>query len=276
MRTHTDLKTVLMLVVIKSAPCSWRTDALWHSVRRWIIYDVSHHRQTGCNGQTIAGALSLPSRALSSRYLCPSVTHVHSLSICYTHTHTHTRLGRLLSKRNCLQITECFLITVVIPTQCWVSLWLLYRCIWMTLEYRRLNGVSFHFNSAIIVILQERSSIFHLLKDGFINFFFLIISNVEPYALSFPLLLLLPLWSQSVSFLLSFLPLVSSLLNHSTLLSPQSVIWPLLSFSANIMDCLYTLVSVSFSFFCLSLTFKCLFSTSYIFPSLLSLLLRPL
>lgn len=171
MRTHTDLKTVLMLVVIKSAPCSWRTDALWHSVRRWIIYDVSHHRQTGCNGQTIAGALSLPSRALSSRYLCPSVTHVHSLSICYTHTHTHTRLGRLLSKRNCLQITECFLITVVIPTQCWVSLWLLYRCIWMTLEYRRLNGVSFHFNSTIIVILQERSSIFHLLKDGFINFF---------------------------------------------------------------------------------------------------------
>lgn len=216
-----------------------------------------------CPAERSAAAISVP----------PSHTFTHYPSV--THTHTHTRLGRLLSKRNCLQITECFLITVVIPTQCWVSLWLLYRCIWMTLEYRRLNGVSFHFNSTIIVILQERSSIFHLLKDGFINFF-LIISNVEPYALSFPLLLLLPLWSQSVSFLLSFLPLVSSLLNHSTLLSPQSVIWPLLSFSANIMDCLYTLVSVSFSFFCLSLTFKCLFSTSYIFPSLLSLLLRPL
>ena len=172
--THLLFKQCVYVHGNKGAPRSWWTDALWHIDRWWIICDVSHHRQTGCNRQTIAGALSLPSRALSSHYLCPSVTHVHSLSIRYTHTHTHThtRLGRLLSKCNCLQITECFLITVVIPTRCWVSLWLLYRCIWMTLEYRRLNGISFHFNSAIITILQERSSIFHLLKDGFINFLF--------------------------------------------------------------------------------------------------------
>lgn len=48
-----------------------------------------HHEQTRCNRQTIARALSLAGRALASRYLCPCVTHVGSLSICYAHTDTH-------------------------------------------------------------------------------------------------------------------------------------------------------------------------------------------
>lgn len=123
------------------------------------VMDKQLQEHYHCPAERSAAAISVP----------PSHTFTHYPSV--THTHTHTRLGRLLSKRNCLQITECFLITVVIPTQCWVSLWLLYRCIWMTLEYRRLNGVSFHFNSTIIVILQERSSIFHLLKMALLIFF---------------------------------------------------------------------------------------------------------
>lgn len=65
-------------------------------------YLQRHHEQTRCNRQTIARALSLAGRALASRYLCPCVTHVGSLSICYTHTDTQGWEGYL-------QITDCFL-----------------------------------------------------------------------------------------------------------------------------------------------------------------------
>lgn len=51
-------------------------------------YLQRHHEQTRCNRQTIARALSPAGRALASRYLCPCVTHVGSLSICSTHTDT--------------------------------------------------------------------------------------------------------------------------------------------------------------------------------------------
>lgn len=51
------------------------------------VMDYLQHKQTDCNRQTTARPLSLPGTALASHYLCPFVTHIHSLSICYTQKH---------------------------------------------------------------------------------------------------------------------------------------------------------------------------------------------
>lgn len=71
--------------VTKVSRAQHSRQTLWHSVQCGIISDGSVSKQRH-NRQTIAEALSPPARVLGEDYLCPSVTHVDSLSGGYTLT----------------------------------------------------------------------------------------------------------------------------------------------------------------------------------------------
>lgn len=150
-----------MVVKVRTACCSWQTEMLWHSVQWWIIYEVS------TNKQAVIG------KQLHKHYHCPAERSPATISVPLSHKftyypfvkHTHTQGWKgYFSKCNCLQITECFLMTVVILTLWWLCDSCGCSYIRMTLVTKlwnlRLSGAWFHFNSSITIIYKNDDPFF--------------------------------------------------------------------------------------------------------------------